>query len=83
MAWNEEVKRLYDNYQGSYGLLNLIEEYKKVVGGDAIPMMNIMGNDKLYNEFNGDECAVYIYCITKKKTWAEVLEYVDNPDVVY
>lgn len=83
MAWNEEVKRLYDNYKGDAGWGALLKEYKKVTGGQAIARMNLMGNKKLYEEFNDDDCAVYIYCIAKKKTWEEVLEYVDNPDVVY
>ena len=59
-------------------------EYKKVYPkAEAIPMMELMGNEKLFGEFHGEPDAVYDYCLENHKTWEEVLGYKYDPNVMY
>jgi hypothetical protein len=50
---------------------------------DAIPLMEVMGNAILREEFYGCTEAVYAYCLEHNKTWQEVLQHKDNPNVMY
>ena len=50
---------------------------------DAIPLMEVMGNSILREKFYGCTEMVYEYCLEHNKTWQEVLQHVDNPNVMY
>lgn len=50
---------------------------------DAIPLMEVMGNSILREKFYGCTEMVYDYCLEHNKTWQEVLQHKDNPNVMY
>lgn len=64
--------------------MNGIEkEYKEKTGGDLIPLYMVMGNSIFAEMFQQSPELVYIYCIEHNKTWEEVLEWEEIPDVEY
>ena len=60
------------------------KEYLKIYpDAEAIPMMELMGNQILLEKFNNNPDAVYDYCLDVHKTWEEVLGYKFDPNVMY
>lgn len=79
----QKVRDIYNGYDKSHSPDKVIEEYHRVIGGDYIPMMMLMGNEIFYNEFNYDMIALYIYCIQHKKKWEDVLQFKYDNTVLY
>lgn len=79
----QKVRDIYNGYDKSRSPDKVIEEYHRVIGGDYIPMMMLMGNEFFYNEFNYDMIALYIYCIQHKKKWEDVLKFKYDNTVLY
>ena len=59
-----------------------LKEYIEKIG-EPIPFYEIMGNQIFAEKFHNNDSAVYAYCLEHNKTWEEVLEHEDNPNVMY
>ena len=55
----------------------LRNEYMRVIG-EPIPLMEVMGNGILVEQFHDNDWEVYEYCLLHKKTWQQVLQF--TPD---
>lgn len=64
-------------------MYSILEEYKRKLHDDPIPLMQVMGNEILMEKFHGSAGEVYAYCIEHNVKWAEVLEYEFEPGVIY
>lgn len=59
----------------------LIKQYRVITGGEAVPLMEILGNAIFYEKFECDLASLYLYCIENKVKWEEVLDF--NPEEFY
>lgn len=64
-------------------LTGYAKEYKEKISKELIPLYNVMGNDVLYGQFNGNPEEVYKYCLEHNKRWEEVLGYKEDPEAIY
>lgn len=67
------------------GMSELIKQYVKATGGEAVPLMRIRGNPIFEEKFGWDLAALYLYCIENKVKWEDVLgvslDIFDNPNI--
>lgn len=64
---------------------DLINLYKVITGGKAVPLMEIRGNKVFDKDFQSDIEALYLYCVKNKMKWEDVLgvtmSVFDNPNI--
>ena len=51
------------------------EQYKEKIGGNLMPLFELMGNKIFDEKFNNNPDAVYKYCIENNVKWEEVLDF--------
>ena len=44
----------------------LVKQYEDATGGEAVPLMEILGNAIYYEKFGCDLTSLYLYCIENK-----------------
>ena len=59
----------------------LIKQYEATTGGEAVPLMEILGNAIFYEKFECDLASLYLYCIENKVKWEDVLDF--HPEEFY
>ena len=80
----KDFREIYKKYISKYGKKEPINVYVKI-HGDAMPLMELMGNSVINGEFKGDIECIYMYCLINNKTWQEVVGYTpsDDDNIVY
>lgn len=80
----KEVEIEIEDYDEEKFLSPMFKEYRKLFPkSEAIPMMELMGDEILWGKFKGSQDAVYEYCIEHRKTWEEVLNFKFDPNAMY
>ena len=59
----------------------LIKQYRVITGGEAVPLMEILGNAIYYEKFGCALASLYLYCIENKVKWEDVLDF--HPEEFY
>lgn len=58
-------------------------QYCNTDGKGLIPTYMVMGNEQIYDYFNGDLNELYKYCIDKRTNWADVIDYEVDETAIY